>query len=118
MVASICSMAETPVELLPPEPEGPGAPPLAAHSPSLRLRALADVREKIRAHCGELAVGAGAALFVAAAGWLCAAALTLAVWATAAPANSAIAMPLHVAGQLWLAAHHVILQTPGGPFGL
>jgi hypothetical protein len=27
-------------------------------------------------------------------------------------------MPLHTAGQLWLAAHHVLLHTPDGPFGL
>jgi hypothetical protein len=28
------------------------------------------------------------------------------------------AIPLHVSGQLWLAAHHVLLHAPDGPFGL
>jgi hypothetical protein len=65
-----------------------------------------------------LIVGCAAALLISAAGWLCATAVTLAVWATAAPAHSQVAVPLHVAGQLWLAAHHVMLHTADGPFGL
>jgi hypothetical protein len=66
----------------------------------------------------DLAVGAVAALVVAGGCWLAAAAFTLAVWATAAPNGDSVAAPLHVAGQLWLAANHVRLQTPDGPFGL
>ena len=123
-------MAETPVELLPPEADGPRAR-TAADEGSLSaarasahgwldavLDALAYLRGQFQEHSGDLGVGAVAALAVAAAGWLFATTLTLAVWATAAPANSPVAMPLHVAGQLWLAAHHVILHTPDGPFGL
>lgn len=123
-------MAETPVELLPPEADGPrsrtaageGSPSAARASAhgwlDVVLDALAHLRAQLREHSGDLGVGAVAALSVAAAGWLFATILTLAVWATAAPANSPIAMPLHVAGQLWLAAHHVMLHTPDGPFGL
>src|SRR5690242_18193509 len=117
-------MAETPVELLPPEADGPrsrtaageGSPSAARASAhgwlDVVLDALAHLRAQLREHSGDLGVGAVAALSVAAAGWLFATILTLAVWATAAPANSPIAMPLHVAGQLWLAAHHVMLHTP------
>ena len=123
-------MAETPVELLPPEADGPraqtaadeGSPSAARASAEgwldIALDAFTRLRSQLREHSGDLAVGVGAALSVAAAGWLFATTLTLAVWATAAPANSSFAMPLHVAGQLWLAAHHVMLHTPDGPFGL
>lgn len=69
-------------------------------------------------HASEIALGAGTAVVIAAGGWLVAAALTLAVWAMAGPSVGSYAEPLHVAGQLWLAAHHVLLQTPDGPFGL
>ena len=123
-------MSETPVELLPPEADGPRAQTAADEaSPSasgasahgwrdVALDAVARVRSQLREHSGDLTVGALSAVFVAATGWLCATTLTLAVWATAAPTNSPIAMPVHVAGQLWLAAHHVMLHTPDGPFGL
>lgn len=123
-------MAETPVELLPPEADGPKAKTAAdktspsasgtfAHGwPYSALDAVARFRSQLREHSRDLAVGAVAALFVAAAGWLCATTLTIAVWTTAAPDDSPVAMPLHVAGQLWLAAHHVMLHTPDGPFGL
>lgn len=80
--------------------------------------ALADVARTAVDHAPDAAVGAATAIVVTAVGWLVAAALTLAVWALAAPANGSYAAPLHVAGQLWLAAHHVLLQTPDGPFGL
>jgi hypothetical protein len=83
----------------------------AANRIHLAALAIAD-------HSSELAVGAGTAAIIAAGGWLVAAALTLAVWAMAAPTADSYAAPLHVAGQLWLAAHHVLLQTPDGPFGL
>jgi hypothetical protein len=79
---------------------------------------LADATREIADHAPDVAVGAAAAVVVTAIGWLVAAALTLAVWSMAAPANGSYAAPLHVAGQLWLAAHHVLLQTPDGPFGL
>ena len=89
--------------------------------PALRARlaaALDDTLRLVRDHTPDLAVGGVTALVVTAGGWLVAAALTLAVWAMAAPAADSVAAPLHVAGQLWLAAHHVLLQTPDGPFGL
>ena len=79
---------------------------------------LADVARAGADHAPDAAIGAGAAIVVTGIGWLVAAALTLAVWAMAAPANGSYAAPLHVAGQLWLAAPHVLLQTPDGPFGL
>jgi hypothetical protein len=77
-----------------------------------------EARQRVGQHATDIAVGAAAALVVATAGWLLAAALTLAVWATAAPATQSPAMPLRAAGQLWLAAHHILLRTPDGPFGL
>jgi uncharacterized protein DUF6350 len=136
MVVSICGMAETPVELLPSDADGPqtqtaagvfadatgyagAAPRFGVHGWIAAARLVfVELRAQVRAHSRDLTVGAVTALFIAVAGWLCATAVTLAVWATAAPAHSPIAMPLHVAGQLWLAAHHVILHTPDGPFGL
>ncbi len=69
-------------------------------------------------HAPDLTVGAVATAVIVAGGWLVAAALSLAVWTTAPPTGGSVATPLHVAGQLWLAAHHVLLQTPDGPFGL
>lgn len=75
-------------------------------------------RRAIADHAAQLAVGGVSALVIAAGGWLIAAALTLAVWATAGPTTDSYSASLHVAGQLWLAAHHVLLQTPDGPFGL
>jgi Family of unknown function (DUF6350) len=127
-------MAETPVELLPPEADGPRAQTAAdtdadtesssalmafAHGWfATALDGLAYCWSRFQEHSGDLLVGGLSSLFVAATGWLCSTTLTLAVWATAAPANSHVAMPLHVAGQLWLAAHHVMLHTPDGPFGL
>lgn len=94
-----------------------------AGGPDLGLRArcaaaLADAARTTAEHAPDAAVGAAAAIVVTAVGWLVAAALTLAVWAMAGPAGGSYAAPLHVAGQLWLAAHHVLLQTPDGPFGL
>lgn len=91
---------------------------LSVQSISNAVQVLVGTAQDFRDHVPDLAVGAAAAVVVTAAGWLVAATLTLAVWATAAPANGSYAAPLHVAGQLWLAAHHVLLQTPDGPFGL
>src|SRR5690348_14826022 len=100
-------MAETPVELLPPDADGPGARTAAdGESPSAAresahawldvvLDLLARLRAQLREHSGELGIGAVAALSVAVAGWLFATALTLVVWVTAAPADSSFAMPLH-----------------------
>jgi hypothetical protein len=85
--------------------------------PKMQRFATALVRT-VAAHGTDLSAGAVSALVIAAGGWLVAAALTLAVWAMAVPADGSYAAPLHVAGQLWLAAHHVLLQTPDGPFGL
>lgn len=62
--------------------------------------------------------GVRAAMLVAVGGWLVAVSLTLLLWATAAPAGSDPMIPLRVSGQLWLAAHHVLLHAPDGPFGL
>lgn len=82
------------------------------------VAALSDSVRVVTDHAPDMAVGAAAAIVVTAIGWMVAATLTIAVWAMAAPANGSYAAPLHVAGQLWLAAHHVLLQTPDGPFGL
>jgi len=92
-----------------------------AGGPGLRARcssALAEARHAVVEHAGDLIAGGVTALVIAGGGWLVAAALTLAVWVMAAPTDGSYAAPLHVAGQLWLAAHHVLLQTPDGPFGL
>jgi hypothetical protein len=85
---------------------------------ALAAAALDDLIRGVAEHARELAVGGISALVVAGGGWLVAAALTLAVWAMAVPSGGSFAAPLHVSGQLWLAAHHVLLHTPDGPFGL
>ena len=76
------------------------------------------VRRDLVSHGAAYLYGVRAAVMVAGGGWLVAASLTLLLWATAAPAGSDPAIPLHVSGQLWLAAHHVLLHAPDGPFGL
>jgi hypothetical protein len=76
------------------------------------------VRRDLVSHGAAYLYGVRAAVVVAAGGWLVAASLTLLLWATAAPAGSDPAIPLHVSGELWLAAHHVLLHAPDGPFGL
>ena len=97
----------------------PGSRPGAGLGWRARLTAaLADAARVAADHAPDAAVGVATAIVVTAIGWLVAAALTLTVWALAAPANGSYAAPLHIAGQLWLAAHHVLLQTPDGPFGL
>ncbi|HEU5427114.1 MAG TPA: DUF6350 family protein [Actinocrinis sp.] len=98
-----------------------GSAGLSGRVAALRAEAVDLLGRAARAalnHSSEIAIGAGTAVVIAAGGWLVAAALTLAVWAMAAPGAGSYAEPLHVAGQLWLAAHHVLLQTPDGPFGL
>jgi len=91
--------------LLPPFPEAARELPQA-------------VRRDLAANGVAYLYGVRAAVLVAGGGWLVAASLTLLLWATAAPAGSDPAIPLHVSGQLWLAAHHVLLHAPDGPFGL
>jgi hypothetical protein len=76
------------------------------------------VRREFAENGGAYLYGVRAAVLVAGGGWLVAAALTMLLWATAAPAGSDPAIPLRVCGQLWLAAHHVLLHGPDGPFGL
>ena len=76
------------------------------------------VRRDLAANGAAYLYGVRAAFLVAGGGWLVAASLTLLLWATAAPAGADPAVPLHVSGQLWLAAHHVLLHGPDGPFGL
>ena len=76
------------------------------------------VRRDLAANGVAYLYGVRAAVMVAGGGWLVAASLTLLLWATAAPAGADPAIPLHVSGQLWLAAHHVLLHAPDGPFGL
>lgn len=72
----------------------------------------------LAAHGTEYLYGLRSALAVAVLGWLVAAGLVLVLWATAAPSGSDLGVPLRVSGQLWLAAHHVLLHAPDGPFGL
>lgn len=106
---------------LDPGRDGFASTALSARATALRAEAANLLDRAARAvadHASELLVGAATAMVIAAGGWLVAAALTLAVWAMAAPTTGSYAAPLHVAGQLWLAAHHVLLQTPDGPFGL
>ena len=76
------------------------------------------VRRDLVANGVAYLYGVRSAVMVAAGGWLVAASLTLLLWATAAPAGADPAIPLHISGQLWLAAHHVLLHAPDGPFGL
>ena len=83
------------------------------------VRAAVDaVRRQAALHLPDVALGLVAALCVAAVGWLAAVAITFAVWIPTAPSGGAVATPFHVGGQLWLAAHHVLLRTPDGLFGL
>nr|WP_249160656.1 DUF6350 family protein [Actinospica acidithermotolerans] len=113
-----------------PEELGPGRarPPLArliadqlAQLPPLpeTVRALPSrVRRDFAENGSAYLSGVRAAAVVAAGGWLVAASLTLLLWATAAPAGSDPSIPLRVSAELWLAAHHVMLHAPDGPFGL
>lgn len=89
-------------------------PPLPEAARDLPRRARAD----LAAHAADYLSGMRSGLVVAACGWLVAAALTLALWATAAPAGTDPWIPLRVSGQLWLASHHVLMHAPDGPFGL
>ena len=89
-------------------------PPLPETARALPSRVRRDFTENGAAYL----YGVRAAVLVAGGGWLVAASLTLLLWATAAPAGSDPAIPLRVCGQLWLAAHHVLLHAPDGPFGL
>ncbi|HEV2634264.1 MAG TPA: DUF6350 family protein [Actinocrinis sp.] len=96
-----------------------GDPRLDAPTAPEALRAAADaVRRQVAEHLPDVALGLVAAVCVAAVGWLCAVAITVAVWMPTAPADGTVATPLHVGSQLWLAAHHVLLRTPDGLFGL
>lgn len=70
------------------------------------------------AHTADAAYGVAVAVGIAAAVWLIGAAAVLGVWAFSAPAGAAVEAPLHFAGLLWLAAHHVPLADPDGVFGL
>jgi Family of unknown function (DUF6350) len=76
------------------------------------------VRRDLVSNGAAYLYGVRAAFLVAGGGWLVAASLTLLLWATAAPAGADPTVPLHISGQLWLAAHHVLLHAPDGPFGL
>jgi hypothetical protein len=82
------------------------------------LAAARPLRRQVAAHATDLLIGSGAAVAVAAAGWLLAAGITFGIWAGAAPDTATSAAAFHITGQLWLAAHHVLLRTPDGPFGL
>ena len=76
------------------------------------------VRRDLVSNGAAYLYGVRAAVVVAAGGWLLAVSLTLLLWATAAPAGADPVSPLHVGGQVWLVAHHVLLHAPDGPFGL
>lgn len=89
-------------------------PPLPETARALPSRVRRDFVENGPAYL----YGVRAAALVAASGWLVAASLTMLLWATAAPAGSDPMIPVRVSGQLWLAAHHVLLHAPDGPFGL
>jgi hypothetical protein len=89
-------------------------PPLPEAARELPSRVRRDFTE----HGAAYLYGVRAAVLVALSGWLVAVSLTLLLWATAAPAGADPAIPLRVSGQLWLAAHHVLLHAPDGPFGL
>lgn len=105
--------------------DGPDEP--SAHRPNL-ADVVAAARSRLAEHGPDLLVGALIAFGVAAGAWLAGAALVLGIWAFSAPdgiaaqggsaPGGAVAAPLHFAGQLWLAAHHVRLRTPDGSFGL
>jgi hypothetical protein len=89
-------------------------PPLPAAARELPGR----VRRDLAVHGPSYLYGLRGAVAVAVLGWLVAAGLVLVLWATAAPAGGGAGVPLRVSGQLWLAAHHVLLHAPDGPFGL
>jgi hypothetical protein len=89
-------------------------PPLPAAAREAPRRVARDLAR----HGPAYLYGLRAALVVALLGWLTAAALVLVLWASASPAGASPAVPLQVSGQLWLAAHHVLLHAPDGPFGL
>ena len=76
------------------------------------------VRRDLISNGAAYLYGVRAAVVVAVGGWFVAVSLTLLLWATAAPAGSDPMIPLHVSGELWLAAHHVLLHAPDGPVGL
>jgi Family of unknown function (DUF6350) len=82
------------------------------------LLALAPVRRRLAEHAPDLALGAAVAGLIAVAGWLLAVLITFGVWGVSAPGAASPAAAFHVAGQLWLSAHHVLLDAPDGPFGL
>jgi Family of unknown function (DUF6350) len=90
----------------------------AATLPDAIRAALGTVRQQAIEHSPDVALGLLAALCVAAAGWLVAVVITFAIWVPSAPSGNGVDTPFHVAGQLWLAAHHVLLRTPDGLFGL
>ncbi len=104
-----------------PRPSPPGPRHLLAYLPplpdawrDLPRRARAD----LAAHAADYLTGVCSGLVVAFCGWLLATALTLALWSTAAPAGADASIPLRLSGQLWLAAHHVLMHAADGPFGL
>ena len=104
-----------------PRRSSPSPRQLLAYLPPLP-EALRDLPRRARAdlagHAADYLTGVRSGVVVAACGWLVAAALTLALWSTAAPAGADPRIPLRVSGQLWLAAHHVLMHALDGPFGL
>lgn len=96
------------------EAAGPADAPIAHRIQA----AFAPVRRRVAEHAPDLAVGAVVAGLVASAGWLLSALITFGVWGLSAPDSASSAAAFHVAGQLWLSAHHVLLDAPDGPFGL
>lgn len=89
-------------------------PPLPSAARELPRRVLRDLAGNAAAYL----YGLRAAVAVAALGWLLAAALVLGLWVVATPGGTDPDVPLRISGQLWLAAHHVLLHSPDGPFGL
>lgn len=89
-------------------------PPLPSAARELPRRVLRDLVGNAAAYL----YGLRAAVAVAALGWLLSAALVLGLWVVATPGGTDPDVPLRISGQLWLAAHHVLLHSPDGPFGL
>lgn len=89
-------------------------PPLPEALRELLRRAAAD----LSGHAADYLTGVRSGLIVALCGWLLAAALTLTLWATAAPNGADPWVPMRISGQLWLASHHVLMHAVDGPFGL
>lgn len=89
-------------------------PPLPEALRVLFRRVLAD----LSGHAVDYLTGVRSGLVVALCGWLLAAALTLSLWATAAPDGADPWVPVRISGQLWLASHHVLMHAVDGPFGL